>query len=695
MLLFGGAFLTGSALLMGLSFVQKMGAGIDPFRLRAYAVPFLAGGTIGALVGYFIYTLKAANCRLAANAALQRTLLDTIDAGVLIVDDKTRIIEKVNRHVLDLMGAGEQDVVGRKAPLVICDQDRGDRDDAAPSTDKAECILLTPGKAPIPVLRSVKRLTLDGEEKRFETVVSISRQKRAESLLESEAQRRKVLLEKSNDGIAIIDQEHRVVEANERFASMLGYPPEEVLGLHTWDYEVLSSKEEVISNFKDLTKVNTVFETIHRRKDGSTCDVEVSARGLLAGGVPLTLVICRDISDRKHAEAVLLEAKQAAESASRIKSEFLANMSHEIRTPINGIMGMLQLMGTTELTEEQQEFVRDASRASDRLTRLLSDILDLTRVESGRMEIAAEPFNPADIMQGMLHLFAPVAREQGLELRVQVSPDIPASLNGDAVRTQQILGNLVGNALKFTETGRVDVDVRPLPIHAEGECRLLFTVSDTGPGISDDQLGRVFTPFTQVDGSYRRRFQGAGLGLAICAYLLELMDGTMAVDSEVGVGSRFHFSLPFKLAEPQAAVAKVFAEPVFGRSVKVLLAEDDRTSRLFARRSLEKDGHAVTAVENGSEALAALQAEPFDILLVDIQMPVLDGLETVKAVRRGEAGEENRDIPVVALTAHAMTGDRDRFLEAGMNGYVPKPLDPDALRAAVASTLGTKGPGTA
>lgn len=688
-LFFGVAFLAGAAFLTGLSFVQKIVTGIDPFRLTTYVVPVLVGGSTGLLVGYFFYILKAANARLAAAEALQRTLLDTIDVGVLIIDDKTKVIEKVNHHVLDLMGTGEADVVGKTAPLVICDHGFRESDDLVPSEDKAECILLTPGKAPIPVLRSVKRLNLGGEDKRLETVVSISRQRKAESLLESEAQRRRVLLEKSNDGIVIIDQEHRIIEANERFAAMLGYSTEEVVGLHTWDYEVNASRDEILNNFEDLTKINKIFETVHRRKDGSSYDVEVSARGLLAGGVPLILAICRDISDRKRFEAALVEAKHAAESASKVKSEFLANMSHEIRTPINGIMGMLQLMNTTELTEEQHEFIEYALQASNRLIRLLSDILDLTRVESGRMEIVAESFSPADIMESMIHLFAPAAREQGIELRVQVSPDVPASLNGDAVRTQQILGNLVGNALKFSEAGRVDVDVRPLPVHAEGECRLLFTVSDTGPGIADEQLARVFTPFTQVDGSYRRRFQGAGLGLAICARLLELMNGTMAVDSELGVGSQFYFSIPFKIAEPAASVVEKRMEPVPVAGVKVLLAEDDGTSRLFARRVLEKGGHAVTVVENGEQALDALRAEPFDILLVDIQMPVLDGMETMKALRRGDAGETNRDIPAIALTAHSMAGDKNRFLEAGMNWYVSKPLDSDTLLAAVASVLET------
>ena len=682
------AFFAGAALLTGFSAVQKVAAGVNPLLLKAYVVPFLFGGLSGALMGHFIYRLKTLNARLAAKEALLRTLLDNIDAGVFIVDARTNTIESVNRHVLDLAGAGIDDVVGRKSDFFLCIDDSGKPCGAEPLHEQVECVLVIPGKSPIPVLRSVKRISVDGQEKILETVISISRQKRVESLLESEAQRRKVLLEKSSDGIAVIDQEHRIVEANERFAAMLGYSPEEVVGLYTWEYEALTPKEEIVNGYEDLTKINRVFESVYRRKDGSTYDVEISARGLLAGGVPLVLVICRDITDRKRDEAALVEAKKAAESASKVKSEFLANMSHEIRTPVNGIMGMLQLVSRTKLTGEQREFINYAFQASGRLTRLLSDILDLSRVESGRMEVAAEPFDLADVMEGTRQLFDPVAREKGLELLVNIGPGVPAGLLGDEVRVQQIIGNLVGNAIKFTDAGRVEVAVHSLPSLSGDRVRLLFTVSDTGPGIGDDQLEKVFSPFTQADGSYRRRFQGAGLGLAICARLVELLHGTMAVESEVGSGSRFHFSLPFLLSGDRAVTSRQGEGRDLPENMKVLLAEDDPTSSLFVQRSLEKAGHTVTSVTNGRKALAALREGVFDVVLMDVQMPVLDGLEAVQAIRRGDVGENNLRIPVIALTAHAMAGDRERFLASGMSGYAAKPLDIDELYAVLAAACG-------
>lgn len=683
------AFVAGALVLTGLSLVQKMFAGFDPLVLRGYAVPFSTGGLAGLLIGYFIYRLRSANVRLAARGSFHRALLDNVDAGVFIVDARTNIIESVNQHVLDLVGVEFDAVVGKKIDLFRCVDDKGKAYCFESPREPVECFLSTPDRPSIPVLMSVKRIVIGGEEKILETVISLSRQKRVELLLESEAQRRKALLEKSSDGIAIINQTHRVVEANERFAVMLGYSPEEVLSLRTWDYDVWIPKEKLVYKFKDLTEINEVFESVHRRKDGSTYDVEVSARGLLAGGEPFVLVICRDISDRKRDETALVEARKAAEAASRAKSEFLANMSHEIRTPINGIKGMLQLLSQTELDAEQREFIDYAVQASGRLTRLLSDILDLSRVESGRMEIADEPFDLADVLEGTLQLFKPVAREKGLELAVLIGPGVPTGLWGDEVRVQQIIGNLVGNAIKFTDTGGIEVAVHALPFSPEGHARLLFTVSDTGPGIGDDQMDMVFKPFTQADGSYRRRFQGAGLGLSICARLVGYLHGTMAVESEVGSGSCFHLSLPFRLAAGMPASVEGPRVASFAPGdLHILLAEDDMTSRLFVRRSLEKAGHTVMAVENGKEALGALKTRIFDVVLMDVQMPVMDGLESVKAIRRGDAGEGNRDVPVIALTAHSMAGDRERFLKAGMDGYAAKPLDAAVLHEMVSSAHG-------
>ncbi|MDK2956791.1 MAG: hypothetical protein PWQ57_2287 [Desulfovibrionales bacterium] len=406
---------------------------------------------------------------------------------------------------------------------------------------------------------------------------------------------------------------------------------------------------------------------------------------LLVGVIIFNRFLQKQVSARtkelKQNEQVLRDAKDAAEAANRTKSEFLANMSHEIRTPLNGVIGMLQLAKTTDLNSEQTEYVETAIRSSKRLTRLLSDILDLARVEAGKLEISMESFDFNDAMESILQLFAPSAKEKQLDLLMRVNPGIPAVLQGDGARLQQVLSNLVGNAIKFTNKGRVEIDAQPMPSPNPNKCRVLFSISDTGIGISDEVMGKLFSPFTQAEGSYKRRFQGAGLGLVISKRLVALMGGSMAVESEEGVGSSFYCSIPFTIPEPTVLDPGVIQKTIRSDSLKVLLAEDDETSRIAAQKYLEKLGHQVQTVDDGEQALARLQEAPFDIVFMDIQMPARDGIEATKAIRSGDAGNKNKDVPVVAMTAYAMSGDKEKFLKAGMNDYIPKPVDMEKLQA--------------
>ena len=509
--------------------------------------------------------------------------------------------------------------------------------------------------------------------------ISVSTSTR-DKLLE-EARRRKMLMDRSGDGIVITNRNHRVIEANQRFADMLGYSVEEMTGLHIWDWEVTRSEETIRQSPLDPATIDHFFETRHRRRDGSVYDAEVQSSGAVIGGEPMAFAIVRDITARKRAERQLLVAKQKAETASKHKSEFLANMSHEIRTPLNGIMGMLRLMQGEPLTPTLVDYVDNALQASERLTRLLGDILDLSQVEAGMLKLQTQVFSIRETLQSLEKLFMPAFLKKGVSLVTTLAPDTPSWVRGDVTRLQQILTNLVGNALKFTETGSITVEVAPLSHDDPERIRLLFSVSDTGIGIPDDRIDGLFDAFVQVENNFTRKYQGAGLGLAISRRLIMLLGGNMSISSEEGRGTAFFFALPFTLADQQHE--QPIATPTrVGKSLTILLAEDDSINQLVVSKVLDNLGHQVHTARNGQEVLDILKLMPrFDALLIDIQMPVMDGVEVAQILRSSPEYAHYADLPIVAMTAYAMAGDREAFLASGMDEYIAKPIDPEALAA--------------
>jgi PAS domain S-box-containing protein len=395
-----------------------------------------------------------------------------------------------------------------------------------------------------------------------------------------------------------------------------------------------------------------------------------------AGSVDGYYAILNDLTHLKRIEDSLRRAKDEAEAANKLKSEFLANMSHEIRTPLNGILGMLQIMQDTTLDDRQQECLRTAINSSKRLTRLLSDILDISKIEADKLVFREHAFEMHDVENALGELFGQTIKEKGIDYSFRADSRLPDKVTGDEARLVQVLFNLVGNSLKFTEEGSVSVDVTLLPFTAGAPLRLLFVVEDTGPGISEQSQRDIFEPFMQSDGSYTRRHQGVGLGLTIVRKLVQRMGGSLCLESDPGQGTAFYFSLPFgcpseRTEEERDSGGKTAA--IGG--LRVLMVEDDAVNLLCGQRLLEKAGYVVSTARDGQEALETLLSKDFDLVLMDIQMPVLDGIQATRAIRHAAPFARVCDIPVIALTAHAMAGDREKFLAAGMDGYLSKPFD--------------------
>ncbi len=483
----------------------------------------------------------------------------------------------------------------------------------------------------------------------------------------------RTVFEASPIGISLADSTGRYVDINRSFEEHHGVVRGDVLGRTPMElgwselFESPDGLDEPVDRWVvDGREVN-YYRPAGVRRTGL-----LWVRRVVIGGTRYVLSFFLDIHERKLMEQELERARRAAEQAAVAKSEFVAKMSHEIRTPLNGVLGLSNLIEDESLPQSARAMMKLIRSSGEMLRRVLDDVLDFSKIESGRLELELEPFSLRECLEWSIGLFTPALNEKHLELRVEIDSGLPERVMGDATRVRQVVANLLSNAVKFTDEGWISVGARSLPEPGEGMVRVLIWVADSGIGIPEDRFSRLFHSFSQVDASTTRRYGGTGLGLAICKRLVAMLGGDIRVKSTPGEGSRFEFDFPAELAggshpeqpAPQESTAS---------DTTVLVVEDNRVNQVVAERMLHRLGHRCCLVGDGATALEEVQRRSYDLLLMDLHMPGLDGLETTRQIRA--LSHPTAGIPIVALTASASQQDREACLAAGMSDYLTKPLE--------------------
>ncbi|HSD58543.1 MAG TPA: PAS domain S-box protein [Methanotrichaceae archaeon] len=531
-------------------------------------------------------------------------------------------------------------------------------------------------------------------------------QKRTEEL-RAARQQLMDMIEFLPDATFVIDRDRKVIAWNQATEEMTGVRKQDILGRGDYAYAIpfYGLPRQVLIDLIDLRdeEIESLRYTCIERKGDKIC-AETFSPALNGGkGAYLwcttsklldnkgncvgAIESIRDITERKRTGDELKTAKEAAEAAARAKSEFLANMSHEIRTPMNAIIGMTGVLLDDGLTQDQRDSVETIRSSGDSLLAIINDILDFSKIDEGKMELECQPIDLQRIIKDSLGLVAPKAKEKGIDLCYLVDDRISQSITGDPTRLGQILVNLVNNAVKFTEKGVVEVYAEPVDVTAESH-EIHFLVKDTGIGIPQDRIDRLFQSFSQIDASTTRKYGGTGLGLAISKRLVELMGGRIWVESEPGIGSVFHFTIIAKgdtcrpvdarrpVSRPKIDLQRDM-QRAQGHTLRILLAEDNVVNQKVMLRMLRKLGYCADVAANGLEVLQALERQPYDLVFMDVQMPEMDGLEATGAIRQRWPSNGPR---IIAITAYALKGDRERCLEAGMDDYISKPIQLEELR---------------
>lgn len=511
--------------------------------------------------------------------------------------------------------------------------------------------------------------------------------KRAENALRVSREQFKAYIDNSFDVIFALNGEGVFQFVSRAWERHFGYSFKDLLGKK---FDFIVHPDDITSCLKYIAqmlreghgKTSPPFRV--KRADGSWRWFIVNISRYLDVNKEWQLIgVAHDITESKDVEQELLQAKESAEAANRAKSDFLAIMSHEIRTPLSAMLGNVELMEGTPLTLQQQEYLKDSKSAAEILLNIINDVLDFSKIEAGKLELCNQTFSVSSMGKQLVRLYSASAGQKGLDLTLSLGDDLPEYVSGDQQRLRQIIANLLSNAIKFTQHGKISLEIdreQTRSALSPEEAILRVVVRDTGIGIAPDKQGHIFETFTQVENFNTRNISGTGLGLPICRRLLFLMGGSITVSSTLGKGSTFTVVLPVKKVQPQPQIEpQIEPQQVQVHPIKVLLADDDEMGRGVAQKLLQRRGYEVTAVGNGAELLEKLQMEEFGIVLTDISMPDMEGTQVARIIRSGERAGIDPKIPIIAMTAHAFSDDRKRFMNAGINGYVAKPVNLEEL----------------
>ena len=654
--------------------------------------------------------LRQQESRIEEQNRFLKSLTEAIGDGILAADAEGRCTF-INPEGERLLGWTREELLGRNLHDVIHRQTA-----SGLAIDYAECPLHAPVAAMHPFRSDLDAfIRRDGtifpisvvsvplfEGERFTGSVvafqDITSRRQDEDFLLSTSSRLSALIESMHSGVLLEDEHGVMVTANHAFFKLFEVDDLSMISVGELTRELFQTCSVNLESPADF--LSTVDHVIGQGRAVSGVPLHLNGGRVLefdyvpVYNFPLNpmpedyrghLWLFHDVTERTRVAEALRQARDAAESASRAKSDILANVSHEIRTPMNGIIGMTGLALDTELTHDQRQYLEMVHSSAEALLVLINDLLDFSKIEAGRMEIEHIGLSLSKLVRDSVKPLALRAAEKGLAVNVELAPALPAELIGDPGRLRQILINLVGNAIKFTEKGQIDVRVAVDSLDAD-EIVVHFSIRDTGIGIPAEKQSTIFEAFSQADNSITRRFGGTGLGLSICSELVRLMGGRIWVESQPGQGSNFQFTAKLGIGATKAALtADLPDEAAPGASVgalDILLAEDNPVNQKLAVALLSKRGHRVSVVENGALAVERISQQNFDLVLMDIQMPVLDGFEATARIRALETLHGGH-LPIIAMTANAMSGDRERCLEAGMDDYVTKPIRIDELTAAI------------